>query len=193
MILVIHVSTIALSCRRSSLFRDTAGQERFNSLGRIFYRGADCCLLSSVPINLFPSLIRSVFDVTRSKTLQDLTFWRQEFIKNAEIDGDDFTFILVGNRADLESEREVSQSMAQEWARSTGCILYIETSAKTGANVEGAFRGAVQDVLRRANFARHPEQPRSASIFSSFLIPRRGQTLSAEQLDSTQRQEEPCC
>jgi len=158
---------------------DTAGQERFNSLGRIYYRGADCCLL--------------VFDVTRSKSLQDLSFWRQEFIKNANIDPDNFTFLLLGNRCDLDSEREVSSQMAQEWCRTHGALEYVETSAKTGANVDKAFRLAVQDVLRRTAADRVLEHASSGSGSGSHST---GDTLSQDQLAAAQRKpkkEEGCC
>jgi len=134
---------------------DTAGQERFNSLGRIYYRGADCCLL--------------VFDVTRSKTLTDLAFWRQEFIKNAEVDASEFTFLLIGNRCDLDADREVTADTAQEWCRAHGGLEYVESSAKTGLNVERAFRIAVQDVLKRASLDRVPEPSRPAPLSAAQL------------------------
>lgn len=42
------------------------------------------------------------------KTLNDLSFWKQEFVMHAEIESDtDFPFIVLGNRCDLEDSREV--------------------------------------------------------------------------------------
>lgn len=48
---------------------DTAGQERFQSLGVAFYRGADSCVL--------------VFDVTVSKSFDNIDSWRDEFLVQA--------------------------------------------------------------------------------------------------------------
>lgn len=43
-----------------------SGQERFQSLGVAFYRGADCCVL--------------VFDVTNPKSFDSLESWKEEFL-----------------------------------------------------------------------------------------------------------------
>jgi len=48
---------------------DTAGQEKFQSLGYAFYRGSDCCAL--------------VFDITNQKSFENLSRWKQGFIEHA--------------------------------------------------------------------------------------------------------------
>ena len=69
---------------------DTAGQERFQSLGVAFYRGADCCVL--------------VFDVTQPSTFKTLDSWRDEFLIQASPrDPENFPFVLLGNKVDLEN------------------------------------------------------------------------------------------
>lgn len=73
---------------------DTAGQERFQSLGVAFYRGADCCVL--------------VFDVNVAKTFENLDSWRDEFLIQAgPRDPDNFPFVVLGNKIDLENQRVV--------------------------------------------------------------------------------------
>ncbi|CAL1262544.1 unnamed protein product [Larinioides sclopetarius] len=69
---------------------DTAGQERFQSLGLAFYRGADCAVL--------------VYDVTAPNTFKSLDSWRDEFLIQAgPRDPDNFPFIVIGNKIDLEN------------------------------------------------------------------------------------------
>ena len=69
---------------------DTAGQERFQSLGVAFYRGADCCVL--------------VFDVTQPSTFKTLDSWRDEFLIQASPrDPENFPFVVLGNKIDLEN------------------------------------------------------------------------------------------
>ena len=69
---------------------DTAGQERFQSLGVAFYRGADCCVL--------------VYDVTMANTFKNLDSWRDEFLIQASPrDAENFPFVVLGNKIDLES------------------------------------------------------------------------------------------
>ena len=75
---------------------DTAGQDRFQSLGVAFYRGADCCIL--------------VFDLTNEMSFRHLDTWRDEFLIQASPkDPQNFPFILLGNKLDaaLEGSRQV--------------------------------------------------------------------------------------
>lgn len=67
------------------------------------------------------------------------------------------TCILVGNKVDLVSEgsdgntgkhREVTTEEAQIWAQEEG-LLFVEASAKSGENVEDAFKQACRDILEK--------------------------------------------
>lgn len=114
---------------------DTAGQERFQSLGVAFYRGADSCVL--------------VFDVNVAKTFENLDSWRDEFLIQASPrDPDNFPFIVIGNKVDLEN-RVVSQKRALAWCQAKGSIPYFETSAKEAVNVEQSFQVIAKNALRK--------------------------------------------
>ncbi|CAJ0949572.1 unnamed protein product, partial [Mesorhabditis belari] len=96
---------------------DTNGQERFRSLGLAFYRGADCCVL--------------VYDLTDSKSFTNLDFWRDEFLIQAKPQNpENFPFILLGNKVDLEQKRAVSAERAHKWCQSKNNIPYYEVFAK---------------------------------------------------------------
>jgi len=115
---------------------DTAGQERFQSLGNSFYRGADCCIL--------------VFDVTISKTFENLENWRNEFLVQANVnDPDRFPFVVIGNKVDQQDQRTVQTKHAQGWCSSHNNIPYFETSAKDSINVESAFNMAAKAAISR--------------------------------------------
>ena len=106
--------------------KDTAGQERFQSLGVAFYRGADSCVL--------------VFDATVAKTFENINSWRDEFLIQAgPPDPDNFPFVVIANKIDLD-QRIVPQKRALAWCKAKGNIPYFECSAKEGTNVEQAFR-----------------------------------------------------
>ena len=78
---------------------DTAGQERFQSLGVAFYRGADCCVL--------------VFDVNVARTFENLDSWRDEFLIQAgPRDPENFPFVVLGNKIDLENQRVVRVALS---------------------------------------------------------------------------------
>ncbi|XP_067832293.1 ras-related protein Rab-7a-like [Heptranchias perlo] len=113
---------------------DTAGTERFQSLGSVLYRGTDCCLL--------------VFDVTSTASFRALEGWRQEFVlQAAPRDPDGFPFVVVGNKTDLRN-REVTVKHVEEWCKPHN-LPYFETSAKEDLNVEEAFRAAVKVALKK--------------------------------------------
>jgi Ras-related protein Rab-7A len=113
---------------------DTAGQERFQSLGVAFYRGADCCVL--------------VFDVNLGKTFENLDGWRDEFLIQAgPRDPDNFPFVVLGNKIDVENQRAVSQRRALAWCSQKGNIPYFDTSAKDNYNVEQAFQHIAKTAL----------------------------------------------
>lgn len=128
---------------------DTAGQERFKSLRTPFYRGTDCCMLT--------------YGVDDRQSFHNLTMWKKEFLYYADIaDGDNFPFVLLGNKVDVESEkRQVGADEAKQWCADSGSVPYYETSAKTAVNVEEAFIAAVRRVveLDRKNDVRGEVDP----------------------------------
>jgi Ras-related protein Rab-7A len=113
---------------------DTAGQERFQSLGVAFYRGADSCVL--------------VYDTTVAKTFENMNSWRDEFLIQAgPPDPDNFPFVVIGNKIDLENQRVVPPKRALAWCQAKGNIPYFETSAKEAVNVEQAFQIIAKNAL----------------------------------------------
>ena len=51
--------------------------------------------------------------------------------------------MLVGNKSDLENDREITVNQAEEFAEKN-CVAFIETSAKNSVNVEDAFKILVE-------------------------------------------------
>ncbi|XP_067106131.1 ras-related protein rab7 [Osmerus mordax] len=113
---------------------DTAGTERFQSLGTPLYRGSHCCML--------------VFDVTSRTTFSALEVWRKEFLVQGEPpDPANFPFIVLGNKTDL-ANREVSSKQALQWCEKIGA-LYCEGSAKEDTDVEQTFLKAATAALHQ--------------------------------------------
>lgn len=116
------------------------GQERFQSLGVAFYRGADACIL--------------VYDITQPKTFENLDSWREEFLLQASPeDIQTFPFVVLGNKIDREIDRRVSATTAQTWTKSKLRVngKYFETSAKEAVLVDAAFQEVAQLALSQEN------------------------------------------
>ncbi|KAH9007620.1 P-loop containing nucleoside triphosphate hydrolase protein [Lactarius deliciosus] len=111
---------------------DTAGTESFRSITRSYYRGAAGCLL--------------VYDVTSRPSFEHARTWLADVRAHAD---PHLTCILVGNKSDLAQERrQVPADEGTRWAEEEG-LLFVEASAKSGANVDAAFEAAARDIHRQ--------------------------------------------
>ncbi|KAK5997827.1 Ras-related protein Rab-2A [Cladobotryum mycophilum] len=130
---------------------DTAGQETYKSVTRSYFRGASGALL--------------VFDLSRKSTFQHVTDWLNDLRQIAE---PDIVIILVGNKADLtqqaENKREVTKEEAEEWARRNGIMEYVETSAKSGENVENAFMRVAERIYQNIQAGKYDLNDRRSGV-----------------------------
>ena len=100
---------------------DTAGQENFRSITRAYYKNSICALV--------------VYDISSRDTFNNASTWIEECRNQCA----QSTFmVLVGNKLDLEEKRQVSTEEGEELANRFGMLFY-ETSAKDGTNVEKIF------------------------------------------------------
>jgi Ras-related protein Rab-2A len=107
---------------------DTSGQEKFKSLTRSYYRGAAGALL--------------VYDISKRSSFEHVTRWLEEARQNGN---PGLSIALVGNKTDLDSNREVGTSEGAKFAEDHG-LLFVETSAKSGAQVDLAFRQLLEHI-----------------------------------------------
>ena len=63
---------------------------------------------------------------------------------------DDVEQLLIGNKCDLESRHKVSKEQGKELARSLD-IPFVETSARTGYNIDEVFETLVKLILNRVS------------------------------------------
>ncbi|GKT57484.1 GTP-binding protein Rab2 [Colletotrichum tofieldiae] len=130
---------------------DTAGQETYKSVTRSYFRGASGALL--------------VFDLSRKQTFQHVTDWLNDLRQIAE---PDIVVILVGNKADLtqdeNNKREVTKEEAEEWAKRNGVFEYVETSAKSGENVEKAFMRVAERIYNNIQAGKYDLNDRRSGV-----------------------------
>uniref|UniRef100_A0A6B2LKJ9 Uncharacterized protein n=1 Tax=Arcella intermedia TaxID=1963864 RepID=A0A6B2LKJ9_9EUKA len=107
---------------------DTAGQDTFSSMRELYYKNGEGFAL--------------VYSIKVAKSFETV----QQFYKDIiSLKTEPVPIVLVGNKKDLEKSREVSYSagkeLAQEWD-----IDFVETSAKTGENIDDIFHLLVEQM-----------------------------------------------
>ena len=110
---------------------DTAGQEKFHSVGKHFYKDAYIVCL--------------VYDITSQDSLDQLKeIWYPDIKKY----GEKYTILaVVGNKSDLyENDNLADENKAKEFAQSINAIFML-TSAKTGDGIEKLFDTLVDKFL----------------------------------------------
>uniref|UniRef100_A0A8C5R2T4 small monomeric GTPase n=1 Tax=Leptobrachium leishanense TaxID=445787 RepID=A0A8C5R2T4_9ANUR len=100
---------------------DTAGQERFRSVTHAYYREAQALLL--------------LYDITNRTSFDNVRAWLTEVYENAH---KDVVIMLLGNKSDVTGSRVIRKEDGESLAKEYG-VPFMETSAKTGMNVELAF------------------------------------------------------
>jgi small GTP-binding protein len=122
---------------------DTAGQERFRTITSSFYRGSHGIMV--------------VYDVTAPESFENVRSWLQEVQRYA---AENVVVVLVANKTDNAAARKISPQQGQQLADEQG-IAFIETSAKTGANVDAAFFNIANELKSKVPSTASPQVRRA--------------------------------
>eukprot|EP01130_Rhizamoeba_saxonica_P000342 TRINITY_DN1030_c0_g4_i1.p1 TRINITY_DN1030_c0_g4~~TRINITY_DN1030_c0_g4_i1.p1 ORF type:complete len:218 (+),score=45.85 TRINITY_DN1030_c0_g4_i1:89-655(+) len=112
---------------------DTAGQEKFRSITRSYYRGAACAFL--------------VYDITRRETFDNLNTWLEDCLKY-KLPDSEIVIMVIGNKMDLEAERAVTRDEGESFANKHG-LGFMETSAKTAEGVDEMFFRTAKEIYEK--------------------------------------------
>jgi len=112
---------------------DIGGQDRFKVLRRNFYEGTNGAIV--------------VFDLSRAQTFNKMKEWYYDMRQTIELS---VPVVIIGNKSDLISEigEVIDRNEPHQFAEKEN-IIYIETSAKTGENVEETFLGLTQKLVKK--------------------------------------------
>lgn len=109
---------------------DTAGQEDYAAIRDNYFRSGEGFLL--------------VFSITEHESFSATDEFREQILR-VKAEEDKIPLLLVGNKSDLEERRQVSVEEARGKAEEWG-VQYVETSAKTRANVDKVFFDLMREV-----------------------------------------------
>ena len=110
---------------------DTAGQERYHAIVSSYFKGAHGCFI--------------VYDITNEQTFEKVDEWYQRVKETANTE---VSFILVGNKCDLESSRSISKEKGEEKAKSLNCPFF-ETSALSEINIKEIFNALFDNIYEK--------------------------------------------
>ncbi|KAK2384590.1 Ras-related protein Rab-11A [Trifolium repens] len=149
---------------------DTAGQERYRAVTSAYYRGAVGAML--------------VYDITKRQTFDHIPRWLEELRNHAD---KNIVIILVGNKSDLENQRDVPTEDAKEFAEKEG-LFFLETSALQATNVEASFMTVlteIYNIVNKKNLAADESQGNGNSAASllgqKIIIPGPAQEIPAKR------------
>lgn len=112
-----------------------------------------------------------LYDVTSESSFENIRAWLAEIYEYAS---SDVIIMLLGNKADLNKERVVSREQGEKLAKDHN-VAFMETSAKSGLNVDLAFMAVARDIKHR-NLKRASEPK-----------------FNIEQYVESQREKPGCC
>ena len=113
---------------------DTAGQERFKTVTSAYYRGADGIII--------------VFDQTDRESFNNVQNWIDDISKYST---EEPAKLIIANKDDIPNERKIiKMEDISELEKKTG-LEVIKTSAKTGENIDYAFKKLTQKLLLERN------------------------------------------
>ena len=106
---------------------DTCGQELYRSLITNFYRNSSLAVI--------------VYAINSKESFENIEMWLRELRTHSS---PDIKIYLIGNKADLEKEREVTRESAEEYCKLNKIPIFMEASAKTGLNAQNIFLKAAE-------------------------------------------------
>ena len=114
-------------------FWDTAGQDKYRAITSAYYKNANGAIL--------------VYDIANLNSFKNLVNWVKEVRQYAEAS---VTMILLGNKSDLQSLRQVQTDEAMDYAKANN-LYFMEVSALSNMDecVQKAFTSQVEEIVNK--------------------------------------------
>ena len=108
---------------------DTAGQEKFRSVSNSYYRGSHGAII--------------VYDISDKLSFQNVPIWLDQFKQKSNAD---IAICLIANKSDIGKSRVITTEEGEKFAKDNE-LIYFETSALTGDNVDVAFQTNLRSMF----------------------------------------------
>ena len=123
---------------------DTAGQEKYRSLTKMFYKDANAAIM--------------VYDVTRKDSFEELkTYWSGQIKESSPAN---IILVVAGNKSDLIEQETVDEGEARNFAKEINAI-FISTSAKNSEGINNLFEEIAKKYTGSTNVSIKQEEGES--------------------------------
>jgi len=170
-----YIATIGMDIRIKKLeinktdvnisITDTAGQERFRSITKMFYKGADGILVG--------------FDLTEPNTLEQVNYWIGQIEANKTKDYP-LSLVLFGNKCDDKENIKVKEEDIKKM-REKYKLEYFETSAKDGTNVQAIFEHLTKITLKQRGLLKQFGLPDDTPVEEINIIEKENQRIEIKR------------
>ena len=128
---------------------DTCGQEVYRSLISSFFRSASLAIV--------------VYSIDTEDSFNNIEKWLNDIKTQSN---PDIKIFLIGNKADLEDKRRLTKEQGEQLCRDHKLAYFMETSAKTGFNVQNVFIQVAKEL-----YLQHEEIKNRVSRPGTLIMP----------------------
>ena len=128
---------------------DTCGQEVYRSLISSFFRSASLAII--------------VYSIDTEDSFNNIEKWLNDIKTQSN---PDIKIFLIGNKADLEDKRRLTKEQGEQLCRDHKLAFFMETSAKTGFNVQNVFIQVAKEL-----YLQHEEIKNRVSRPGTLIMP----------------------
>ena len=143
---------------------DTAGEERFRSLTKMFYKGADGIFVG--------------FSLLDPKTLESIDYWIQQINENCSKEYP-ISLVLFGNKCDDKENIKVKQEEIDA-IKNKYDLTYFETSAKDNINIQNLFEYLIKTTIKKRGNLKNIGLPEDASLDDIKITIKENQKLETK-------------
>ena len=143
---------------------DTAGEERFRSLTKMFYKGADGIFVG--------------FSLLDPKTLESINYWIQQINENCSKEYP-ISLVLFGNKCDDKENIKVKKEEIDA-IKNKYDLTYFETSAKDNINIQNLFEYLIKTTIKKRGNLKNIGLPEDASLDDIKITIKENQKLETK-------------
>lgn len=152
---------------------DTAGQEKFKSLLKLYIRDSNIVIV--------------VYDITNRESFTNLDYWLEEV---KDLKKEKLIIAIVGNKVDKDSERVVKREEGEKYA-SDNNYLFHEISAKSSDGIKDFFYSKLQEKINQVFFLKEEENNEINNNYLIKELTKRNNILEDNENKSKKRKK--CC